>query len=80
MQAEITETKIVFPTDVGLVWGWAWLVYEPGQNEDIRPTNPIDLYQLVYYVACNRHFQKWKRLYEYQYQYVMLLENDLFRT
>ena len=32
MQAEITETKIVFPTDFGLVWEWAWAVYDPSQK------------------------------------------------
>jgi len=34
MQAEnlITEAKIEFSKDAGLVWRWAWSVYDPSQK------------------------------------------------
>src|SRR6218665_1286946 len=58
IQAEITETKIVFPKDVTDVCD-KWVLIEDeldhimilAKNENI--TNPIDMYQLVIYVACN---------------------------
>jgi len=32
MQAEITDTKIVFPKNVGLDWRWTWSVCNLSQN------------------------------------------------
>jgi len=64
LQAEnlITEAKPEFPKDVGLVWRWAWSVYDPSQKikTSLIPSIWINV---SCFVACNRHFQTWKQFY-----------------